>query len=114
MRLKAEIWVKAYLRLCQVNDIAGFVIKRGDADAGSILIRVNRLDGRSILFVPAPASLDDDRGGHRFAARTGLEGQSDDEVDQMIERTLSFDPDLWVVETEDRQGRHLLDDALKT
>ncbi|MEO1205940.1 MAG: DUF1491 family protein [Pseudomonadota bacterium] len=113
MRLKAEIWVKAYLRQCQVAGIPGYVVKRGDSDAGSILVRVNRLDGRSILLAPAPAGLEDTRGGHRFAARTDLSGISDAEVEAIIEKTLSFDGDIWIVETEDRDGRHLLDDVLK-
>jgi hypothetical protein len=30
-------------------------------------------------------------------------------VDAAISRQRSFDPDLWVIEVEDRHGRHLLD-----
>lgn len=114
MRLKAEIWVKAYLRRCQVEGCAGFVVKRGDHDAGSILIRINRLNGQSILFAPAPISLSDELGGHRFAARTPPDGLGDQQVDALIERTVSVDPDVWIVEIEDREGRHFLDEALKT
>ena len=32
------------------------------------------------------------------------------EVDATVARQRSFDPDLWVIEVEDRQGRHLLDE----
>jgi hypothetical protein len=32
------------------------------------------------------------------------------EVDAAIARQRGYDPDLWVVEVEDRQGRHLLDE----
>ena len=31
-------------------------------------------------------------------------------VDAAIARQRGFDPDLWVVEVEDRAGRHLLDE----
>jgi hypothetical protein len=33
------------------------------------------------------------------------------EVDEAIKRQRSFDPDLWVIEVEDRAGRHLLDQS---
>jgi hypothetical protein len=31
------------------------------------------------------------------------------EVDAALSRQRGFDPDLWVIEVEDREGRHLLD-----
>jgi hypothetical protein len=31
-------------------------------------------------------------------------------VDDTVARQRGFDPDLWVIEVEDRQGRHLLDE----
>jgi len=35
---------------------------------------------------------------------------TDREVDESITRQRSFDPDLWVIEVEDKHGRHLLDE----
>jgi len=32
------------------------------------------------------------------------------EVDEVIARQRSFDPDLWIIEVEDPRGRHLLDE----
>ena len=32
------------------------------------------------------------------------------EVDMAVAKQRSFDPDLWVIEVEDRRGRHLLDE----
>jgi len=32
------------------------------------------------------------------------------DVDASIAKQRSFDPDLWVIEVEDKQGRHLLDE----
>ncbi len=32
------------------------------------------------------------------------------EVDAALARQRGFDPDLWVIEVEDRAGRHLLDE----
>lgn len=112
MRLKAEIWVKAYLRRCAVQGAAGYVVRRGDEDAGAILVRINRLDGSSALYAPAPPGLRDDWGERRFIARTAAAGTADGEVDAMIEKSVAVDPDVWVVEIEDRDGRHFLDQEL--
>ena len=59
MRLKSEIWVKAYIRRCQHEGVAAVLGRRGDADAGAIYIKVSRLDGSALLFGPAPSGLDE-------------------------------------------------------
>ena len=58
MRIKSEIWVKAYLRRCQVQGLSAVVVRRGDEHAGAIYICVNRLDGTVKLYGPAPAGLE--------------------------------------------------------
>jgi len=112
MRLKAEIWVKAYLRRCAAEGSAAFVVRRGDEDAGSIFIRVNRLDGTSSLFGPAAAGLATAEIERRWSLRTGQKPVPDHEIDAYVERETRFDPDIWVLEVEDRHGRHFLDEWL--
>ena len=58
MRLKSEIWVKAYLRRSRHEGADAVLVRRGDEDAGAIYIKVSRLDGTASLFGPAPAGLD--------------------------------------------------------
>ena len=62
MRLKAEIWVKAYLRRCNSQGADAVLVRRGDGDAGAIYIKISRLDGTAALYGPAPAGLDEARG----------------------------------------------------
>lgn len=112
MRLKSEIWVKAYIRRCASDGGAAFVVRRGDADAGSIFIRINRLDGTSMLFGPASAGLDSAEVERRWSVRMGREPVQDQDVEVYMEREIGFDPDIWLVEVEDRSGRHFLDDWL--
>jgi hypothetical protein len=107
MRLKSEIWVKAYLRRAAGAGSPGVVVHRGDTDAGAILIRVARLDGTADLFGPAPAGLATDDGERRFELR--LAAASDEKVAAAVEREVRLDGDVWVVEIEDRDGRHFLD-----
>ncbi|MFV0296385.1 MAG: DUF1491 family protein [Hyphomicrobiaceae bacterium] len=110
MRLKSEVWVKAYLRRAQGEGASGYVTHRGDEDAGVILIKIAHLDGRADLFGPVPAGFQSDDGERRWV-RLG-ETVEEAEVDRRIESELRLDPDSWVIEIEDRAGRHFLDDWL--
>ena len=112
MRLKSEIWVKAYIRRCAVAGAAAVVVKHGDDDAGAIYIRISRLDGQAALFGPAPAGLSGTDFDRQWVSLMGEEFVSEAEVHNYLEREARFDSDLWIVEVEDRQGRHFLGDDL--
>jgi hypothetical protein len=112
MRLKAEIWVKAYLRRCTVDGVSAVVVRHGDDDAGAIFIRVNRLDGTSLLYGPAPAGLEGAEQDRRWIAHFAAPGVADDKVDAHLAREYDYDRDLWLIEVEDRAGRSFLEDWL--
>ena len=112
MRISSEVWVRSYLRRCSSAGIPAAVVRHGDDRAGAIFLKVNRLDGRAQLFVPAPAGLAPAEGDRRFIAHVDSEAVAETEVDAYLGRQAAFDSDLWVVEIEDRQGRHLLDDEI--
>jgi len=103
-RLTSEIWVGAYLTRLRLADIPVFVTARGDATAGAVLVKQNPLDGTATLF---QRSVDLMTGARTWIVLT--EGPERD-VDAAIQRQRGFDPDLWVIEVEDRAGRHLLDE----
>ena len=112
MRLKSEIWVKAYLRRCQVEGVDAVLVRRGDADAGAIYIKVSRLDGTADLYGPAPAGLDGAREERRWAACLPLRPAPEADVDAYLARQAEFDSDIWIIAVEDRAGRHFLEDWL--
>lgn len=103
-RLTAEFWVQAYLARLRMHDIPAFITAHGDDTAGAVLVKLNTLDGRAQVF---QRSFDLISGARHWA--TLVEGGEAD-VDAAIARQRGFDPDLWVIEVEDRAGRHLLDD----
>lgn len=103
MRLTAEIWVSAYLTRLRVEAIPAFVVQRGDATAGAVLVKLNTLDGQACCY---QRSFDLMTGDRRWVVL--VEGAEQD-VDASVTKQQGFDPDLWVIEVEDRQGRHLLD-----
>lgn len=112
MRLKAEIWVKAYLRRCAVQGAMGVVARHGDDDAGAIYIKVLRSDGRSALFGPAPAGLTDADFDRRWVPLLNGAFVGEEEIGREMAREMKIDGDLWLVEVEDREGRHFLGDDL--
>src|SRR5260221_4411500 len=108
-RLRSDIWVSAYLRRCAVEGAFAVLRRRGAAEAGAIFIKVDLLDGTAFLFGPAPQSELKDGEDRVFAAlhkETRIEPGA---AEERLSREIGFDPDLWIVEVEDRQGRWFLD-----
>jgi hypothetical protein len=115
MRLKSSIWVSAYVRRCDIEGAFAAVRRRGADEAGAIFVKVSRLDGTGTLYGPAPQSLiDDERSAERlFTALVGVkEPAAEADIEARLARELKFDPDVWIVEVEDRQGRNFLDRAV--
>lgn len=104
MRLTADIWVSAYLTRLRLSEIPAFVVQKGDATAGAVLIKMNTLDGQACCY---QRSFDLMTGDRKWVVLTD---GADAAVDASITKQRSFDPDLWVIEVEDKQGRHLLDE----
>ncbi|MEN2494747.1 MAG: hypothetical protein TECD_00655 [Hyphomicrobiaceae bacterium hypho_1] len=113
MRLRSEIWVKHYLRICQARLIHAVVLRHGDDDAGAIYIKVNCLDGSAKLFSPAPSISHERTPCQTWMAHMHDNGNEEKIVDDFLNKQVQFDPDLWIVEVEDKHGRHYLDEWLK-
>lgn len=110
MRLKSSIWVSAYLRRCQTEGVFGAVRRRGAEEAGAVFVKVALLDGRAMLYVPAPqTAYDDERPFERIFVPVSPAPLAEAAVEERLAKEVRFDPDVWIVETEDRAGRHFLD-----
>jgi hypothetical protein len=111
MRLKSAIWVAAYIRRCHIEGAFAAVRRRGAEEAGAIFIKLNRLDGTAELFAPAPQSALDDANptDRAFSRCFGVEPVPEDKIEARLAREIRFDPDVWIVEVEDRAGRHFLE-----
>lgn len=102
-RLTTRFWVDAYLARLRLSDIPAFVVAHGDDTAGAVVVKLSTLDGQARLFHRSFDLTSDARVWAVLSA--GAEAQ----VDDAIARQRRFDPDLWVIEVEDRAGRSLLD-----
>lgn len=103
LRLTTQFWIDAYRRRLELTGIPAFITSKGDATAGAVLVKLNTLDGKGQLF---QRSYDLD--GNRVWVILAEGAERD--VDEAAAKQRSFDPDLWVIELEDREGRHLLDE----
>jgi hypothetical protein len=116
MRLKSAIWVSAYLRRCNVEGAFAVVRRHGADEAGAVFIKVSGLDGSAALYGPAPqAAFDEGQPAERlFTAILGGDvSVPEADVEARLTREIKFDPDLWIVEVEDRTGRHFLDRVVR-
>lgn len=111
MRLKSALWVAAYLRRCQVEGLYAVVRRRGAEEAGAIFVRIDRLDGTSDLYGPAPQSAFAavPEAERAFSGSLPEQPAPDASIEAYLAREIKFDPDVWIVEVEDRAGRNFLD-----
>ena len=109
MRLRSDVWVAALVRRAFAGGAHAGIVHHGADEAGAIFIAVDRLDGGNDLWGPAPQSDfgETDGGDRRFerlAARVPR-----DEIRARIASERRFDGDLWLVEVEDKAGRHFIE-----
>lgn len=102
-RLTAGLWVSAYLNRLRLANIAAYVMAKGDATAGAVLINLATLDGAARVYERRF-----DMALNRRVWDVLVQGTEAD-VDAALLRARARDPDLWIVEIEDRAGRTLLD-----
>lgn len=110
-RLPTWLWVDALIRRAQVAGAACFVLQKGDRERGDVLLKVADLRGSARAYVPR-TSME----GERMFSDIRLQGlgESEREVDEYVARARSRDPDLWVLEIEDRDVRHFLTEKVET
>ena len=111
MRLKSGIWVAAYIRRCQIEGAQAMLRRRGAEEAGAVFVKVSRLDGTAEVFGPAPQSaFHETRPADRaFVRSLNAQPASEADAEAYLTRQIKFDPDVWIVEVEDRAGRNFLE-----
>lgn len=107
-RLKAGIFVRALIRRAEVAGASAYVLRKGVEESGAIILKISRRDGTSLVL---------------SQARRGAEGElvwmkplgdavDDEKASAWFDKQVKFDPDLWIVEIEDREGRTFVDEPV--
>ena len=107
-RLTASMWVSAHIRRCMSMGIPAVLVRRGDDQAGTVLIKWNRFSDGCEILTPSR-----DGTGRRIWIRgTGPEAVDEAIADEYVNRQVRNDPDLWVLEIEDLDGRYDLGETI--
>ncbi len=95
--------MSAFLRRGQSQGRFGAVIRKGAAEAGAVYVIVNHLDETFHLFSPAAGPAYDDEGERRWFEELAFPA-SQEAIDTLLAKRIKVDPDIWIVEIEDRKG----------
>ncbi len=111
MRLKSAMWVAAYLRRRHIDGTFAVVRRRGAEEARAVFVMVDRLDGTVELYGPAPQTAFDEAqpSDRAFSPCFKQQPVSNADAEAYLTRQIRYDPDLWIIDVEDRRGAHLLD-----
>ena len=105
-RLKTEILVQAGFRHCQRTTLVAVPRRRGDPDAGALMVKVSRLDGTAAIF----SRIYGVSGGSEWQHATGEDRVSEEDAEKRLDSGIRIDPDVWIVEVEDPTGRNPFED----
>jgi hypothetical protein len=109
-RLPTRIWIEALVRRAELAGASAFIVQHGDDARGDVLVKVSRLNGLAAVYAPS-MSLE----GERVFLNLAVQGVGPDEagVEEYVRRAKARDSDLWIVEIEDREGRHFLTEPVE-
>lgn len=103
-RIPSRLWIDALMRRAQIGGAFATIVRLGDDERGEVVVKVRSADGFARLYVRAFAL----EGEPRFEALPEDGAAEEAVIDALIARREASDRDLWVVEIEDRDGRHFL------
>lgn len=104
-RVKTQIWVQAFIRRSEAEGFPAALVQRGDADAGAVLVKVNRFENGCRVYT----QVRDENGDPAWLSGTGSAPVPEQEADSYIARQRQYDADLWVVELEDPKSVYGMD-----
>lgn len=99
-RLATELFVQAHLRQCFARGLTAIVAHKGDAWGGAIIVKLNLLGPGCRLL----SQTRDAAGEIAWLQVQKGDLMPEKEADAYIARQVARDPDLWVVEIEDKAG----------
>jgi hypothetical protein len=106
--LSSDLWVSALIRRAEIEGAYATVVKKGDDRAGSVIVKAYDTSNRTAKLYTEAFGQD----GERLWIQP-VSSDSEAELDAYIARQRGYDPDLWVVEIEDRQGRHFITEKVQ-
>ena len=107
MLLNSDLWVGALIRRAQIEGANATVVRKGDVRAGTVIVKAYNTSDRTARAYSEAFGQDGDRLWIQPVSGT------ESDIDAWIQRQLGYDPDIWVVEIEDRHGRDFITERVE-
>ena len=107
MLLSSVLWVSALIRRAEIGGAFATVVRKGDARAGTVIVKAYDTSNRQARLYTEAFGAD----GERLWIQP-VQSEMESELDAYIQRQIGYDPDIWVVEIEDREGRHFITETV--
>ncbi|WP_122464742.1 DUF1491 family protein [Brevundimonas lutea] len=104
MEISSDVWVAGLIRRAEIGGAFATVVKRGDARGGAVIVKAYDTSTRRARLYSEAFGMDGER---RWIQP--IESEFESELDAYVDRQRRYDPDLWVVEIEDREGRSFVE-----
>jgi hypothetical protein len=108
-RLRTDFWIAALRRRAEAAGAFVSIVRRGAEEAGAVFVQVDRGEQRCDLYGPAPQSVFSEGASLERLFSALLSGATEVETRTRMEREIRFDPDLWLIDIQDRAGRPFVD-----
>ena len=99
--------MRALIRRAEVAGASAFIVRKGAEEAGAVILTLSRLDGTCLLLNQARNGK-----GELVWARPLGDWSDEAKARTWLDKQIRFDPDLWIVEIEDRLGRAFVDEPI--
>ena len=103
MLLSTDLWAAALIRRAELAGAFATVARKGDARAGTVIVKAFDTTNRRARLYSEAFGPD----GERLWMQP-VESDFESELDEYLQRQIRYDPDLWIIEIEDREGRHFI------
>jgi len=101
-RLPTGLWVDAHLRRCMTAAIPVYVVNKGAYASGTVMVKIV-MRGAGCLLLNQARDMDGTMGWMQVFDDAPVDERR---ADDYIKRAITRDPDLWVIEVEDAEGKN--------
>ncbi|RZJ95669.1 MAG: DUF1491 family protein [Brevundimonas sp.] len=108
MLLSTDLWTSALIRRAELAGAFATVVRKGDARAGTVIVKAYDTSTRQARLFTEAFGPD----GERLWIQP-VASETESELDAYIQRQAGYDPDIWVIEIEDREGRHFITEKVE-
>jgi hypothetical protein len=95
------------MRRAEIGGASVYLMRRGAEEAGALILKLAKPDGSVTVLSRAT------RGeGERIWIKPLGDSANREAAAKYFEKQIRFDPDLWILEIEDREGRAFVDEPI--